>query len=178
MSLHLLEKGMASAFRAMPVAGPVPCAPMGFSWEALMERALCLAREAGEEGEVPVGALVVTGNGEIVGEGANCPCKSQDPTAHAEIMALRAAGKRLGNYRLMGCTMVVTLEPCAMCAQAIVHARLDGLVYGALDSLAGAVGSATDLLDMPFQNHRVWHMGGVLGEECASLLRDFFKDRR
>ena len=125
-----------------------------------------------------MGALVVTGNGEIVGEGANCPCKSQDPTAHAEIMALRAAGKRLGNYRLMDCTMVVTLEPCAMCAQAIVHARLDGLVYGALDSLAGAVGSATDLLDMPFQNHRVWHMGGVLGEECASLLRDFFKDRR
>ena len=102
---------MASAFRAMPVAGPVPCAPMGFSWEALMERALCLARKAGEEGEVPVGALVVTGNGEIVGEGANCPCKSRDPTAHAEIMALRAAGKRLGNYRLMGCTMVVTLDP-------------------------------------------------------------------
>ena len=95
---------------------------------------------------------------------------------HAEVACLQDAQRRCISPR--GCTMVVTLEPCAMCAQAIVHARLDGLVYGALDSLAGAVGSATDLLDMPFQNHRVWHMGGVLGEECASLLRDFFKDRR
>ncbi len=143
-----------------------------------MERALFLADTAGKNGEVPVGALVVTQGGEIVGEGANCPCQSNDPTAHAEIVALRAAAGRLGNYRLAGCVMVVTLEPCAMCAQAIVHARLDGLVYGALDKLAGAVGSATDLLDMPFQNHRVWHMGGVLGERCARLLQDFFRARR
>lgn len=143
-----------------------------------MQRALALAGTAAQAGEVPVGALVVTGEGRIVGEGANAPCRRHDPTAHAEILALRAAGAQLGNYRLQGCVMVVTLEPCAMCAQAIVHARLDGLVYGAWDNLAGAVSSAADLLDMPFQNHRVWHMGGVLSEPCAALLQGFFRARR
>lgn len=162
----------------MPVAGPVPRAPAGHSWEGLMDRALQLAGEASRAGEVPVGALVVTQDGRIVGEGANAPCARHDPTAHAEILALRAAGQSLGNYRLQGCVLVVTLEPCAMCAQAIVHARMDGLVYGAWDSLAGAVSSAADLLDMPFQNHRVWHMGGVRSEACAALLQDFFRARR
>ena len=94
------------------------------------------------------------------------------------MLVITQAANHIGDWRLDQVEIFVSKEPCAMCAQAIVHARLDGLVYGALDSLAGAVGSATDLLDMPFQTHRVWHMGGVLGEECASLLRDFFKDRR
>ena len=143
-----------------------------------MELALAQARLALEEGEVPVGAVVTDQAGRILAQAHNVTGALGDPMAHGELLALQKAQAGRGKARLTGCTLYVTLEPCAMCAQAIVHARLDGLVYGALDSLAGAVGSATDLLDMPFQNHRVWHMGGVLGEECASLLRDFFKDRR
>lgn len=143
-----------------------------------MRRALALAGEARAAGEVPVGALVVTAEGRIAGEGRNAPLQTHDPSAHAEIAALRAAGRTLGNYRLQGCTLVVTLEPCAMCAAACVHARLDGVVYGACDRLAGAVGSRADLLDWPFLNHRIWHMGGVLSAPCAELLQDFFRGRR
>ena len=108
----------------------------------------------------------------------NRPVALHDPTAHAEILALRAAGAASGNYRLGGGVLVVTLEPCAMCAAALVHARLAGVVYGAADRLAGAVTSCTETLDQPFFNHRVWHMGGVLARESVDLLQDFFSGRR
>ncbi len=162
----------------MTVAGPVPAPPPGRTWDGLMGLALELARAAGRAGEVPVGCVVADREGRIVGRGANAPVASSDPTAHAEILALREAGRRLGNYRLGGCVLVVTLEPCAMCAAACAHARLDGVVYGACDLAAGACGSAADLLDWTFLGQAPWHMGGVRSEECAALLRDFFRDRR
>lgn len=143
-----------------------------------MRRALELARSAEVEGEVPVGALVVV-DGAIVGEGWNRPIGSCDPTAHAEIVALRAAGRQLDNYRLPGSTLYVTLEPCPMCASAIVHARVARVVYGARDPRAGAAGSVFDLLpsDARF-NHRTACEGGVLAEECGAVLRAFFRARR
>jgi len=143
-----------------------------------MERALGLARRAMAEGEVPVGALVVS-EGRIVGEGWNRPIGTCDPTAHAEIMALRDAGNRLGNYRLSESTLYVTLEPCPMCAGAIVHARVRRVVYGATDPKGGAAGSVFDLLPTDHRfNHRVEIEGGLLESECAALLRDFFRQRR
>lgn len=167
-----------SPYISMRPAGPKTPAPAGRTWEGLMDRALDLARQAGARGEVPVGALVVTADGQIIGEGANAPCQLNDPTAHAEILALRAAGRTTGNYRLQDAVLVVTLEPCAMCAAACVHARLAGVVYGACDRLAGAVASRADLLDWSFLNHRIWHMGGIQSEACAKLLQDFFATRR
>lgn len=143
-----------------------------------MDRALGLAARASARGEVPVGALVVAPDGKVVGEGANAPVSLCDPTAHAEILALREAGRTLRNYRLGSCVLVVTLEPCAMCAAACVHARLAGVVFGAWDRLAGAMGSRTDIPDWPFLNHRLWHMGGVRSAECARVLKDFFSARR
>lgn len=143
-----------------------------------MTLALEEARKAEGEGEVPVGALVVAGDGRLLARSHNRPVALHDPTAHAEVLALRAAGASLGNYRLGGCVLVVTLEPCAMCAAALAHARLAGVVYGAADRLAGAVSSCAETLEQPFLNHRVWHMGGVLADECAALLRDFFARRR
>ena len=142
-----------------------------------MQRALALARRATARGEVPVGALVVRGS-EIIGEGANCPIGQHDPTAHAEIEALRAAGRALGDYRLTGATLYVTLEPCIMCASAIVHARIDRVVFGAWDPKAGAAGSIADVFAIPQLNHRVDVFGGVLAEECATLLSEFFRARR
>jgi len=142
-----------------------------------MQRALALARRAAARGEVPVGALVVRGS-EIIGEGANCPIGQHDPTAHAEIEALRAAGRALGDYRLTGATLYVTLEPCIMCASAIVHARIDRVVFGAWDPKAGAAGSIADVFAIPQLNHRVDVFGGVLAEECATLLSEFFRARR
>jgi tRNA(adenine34) deaminase len=146
--------------------------------ERFMRRALELARSAEVEGEVPVGALVVV-DGAIVGEGWNRPIGSCDPTAHAEIVALRAAGRQLENYRLPGSTLYVTLEPCPMCAAAIVHARVARVVYGAPDPRAGAAGSVFDLLpsDARF-NHRTACEGGVLAEESGEMLRAFFRARR
>ena len=146
--------------------------------EAFMQRALELARCAWEEGEVPVGAVLVH-EGEIVGEGWNRPIASHDPTAHAEVQALRAAGEKLGNYRLPGTRLYVTLEPCAMCAGAIVHARVAEVIYGATDPRAGAAGSVFDLLpsDERF-NHRTACRGGVLAERAGQMLRDFFRERR
>lgn len=174
------DAGMDWAERAVPesVGGPVPSPPAGRTWEELMRMAIGLAAGAEARGEVPVGAVIAERSGTVVGEGGNAPLGTCDPTAHAEIMAIRDACRHLGNYRLEGCVMVVTMEPCAMCAGAIVHARLDGVVYGCRDALAGAVVSRTDLLDAPFLNHRVWHMGGVLGGECAALIRAFFAKRR
>ena len=142
-----------------------------------MQRAVALARRAAARGEVPVGALVVRGS-EIIGEGANCPIGQHDPTAHAEIEALRAAGRALGDYRLTGATLYVTLEPCIMCASAIVHARIDRVVFGAWDPKAGAAGSIADVFAIPQLNHRVDVFGGVLAEECATLLSEFFRARR
>jgi tRNA(adenine34) deaminase len=142
-----------------------------------MRRALDLARTAAEVNEVPVGAVVVSGDA-IIAEGANRPIGAHDPTAHAEIVALRAAGRARASYRLSGCTLYVTLEPCVMCASAIVHARIDRLVFGAWDPKAGAAGSTCDVFRMPAMNHRVDVFGGVLADECGRLLTDFFAARR
>lgn len=146
--------------------------------EAFMRHAIALARRAEAEGEVPVGAVLVA-NGEVVGEGWNRPISANDPTAHAEIMALRDAGRRLANYRLPDTTLYVTLEPCPMCAGAIVHSRVSRVVFGATDPKGGAAGSVFRLLpsDQRF-NHYVQAEGGVLAEECADLLRAFFRARR
>ena len=142
-----------------------------------MREALADAALAQGKGEVPVGAVLVRGD-EIVARGANCPVTSHDPTAHAEIIALRAGGHALGNYRLNGCTLYVTLEPCIMCASAIVHARVDRVVFGAWDAQAGAAGSIIDIFRVPALNHRVDVFGGVLAEECGALLKAFFSARR
>ena len=142
-----------------------------------MGLALDLAREAGAAGEVPVGALVVLDD-EVVGRGFNQPIGRHDPTAHAEIMALRDAATHLGNYRLPGCTLYVTLEPCAMCAGAIMHARIDRVVFGARDPKTGAAGSIVDLFAETRLNHHTAVVGGVLAEECGTLLSSFFAARR
>ena len=144
---------------------------------AFMSRALELAREAAAAGEVPVGAVIVK-DGAIVAEGWNRPIGTCDPTAHAEIIALRAAGIALDTYRLIDTTLYVTLEPCAMCAGAMVHARVRRLVYGATDPRAGAAGSVFNVVQNPALNHRLESCGGVLAEECGTLLRDFFAARR
>jgi tRNA(adenine34) deaminase len=145
--------------------------------EHWLNAALQLARRAGEEGEVPVGALIVH-NGEIIGEGWNQPIARCDPSAHAEILALRQAASRLGNYRLLGASLYVTLEPCAMCIGAMIQARIQNLVFGAWDDKAGAVHSVFQLLDSFQLNHRIdWH-GGILADESATLLRNFFQQRR
>jgi tRNA(adenine34) deaminase len=142
-----------------------------------MGQALDLARQAGAAGEVPVGALVVR-DGEVVGRGWNQPIGRADPTAHAEVMALRDAAERLGNYRLPGCTLYVTLEPCAMCAGAIMHARIARVVFGARDPKTGAAGSVVDLFAEGRLNHHATLVGGVLGETCGALLSSFFAARR
>lgn len=142
-----------------------------------MRLALEQAKSARAAGEVPVGAVVVSGDRVIAG-GANRPIAANDPTAHAEIEALRTGGRALGSYRLTDTTLYVTLEPCPMCAMAIVHARVRRLVFGAWDPRAGAAGSVTDIFALPGLNHRVDVFGGVLMEECGSLLREFFAARR
>jgi tRNA(adenine34) deaminase len=142
-----------------------------------MTRALELARTAEAAGEVPVGAVVVR-EGEIIAEGWNRPIGACDPTAHAEIVALRAAGQALGTYRLTGTTLYVTLEPCAMCASAMVHARVERLVYAATDPRAGAAGSVFNIVQHPALNHRMECTAGVLADECSALLRSFFLARR
>jgi tRNA(adenine34) deaminase len=145
--------------------------------EAFMALALAQAREAAAAGEVPVGAVVVR-DGQVVAAGRNAPVSSHDPTAHAEIAAMRAAAAALGNYRLDGCTLYVTLEPCAMCAGAIMHARLRRVVFGAADPKTGAAGSVVDLFAQPQLNHHTAIEGGVLADECGAVLRDFFAERR
>ena len=142
-----------------------------------MGLALDLAREAGAAGEVPVGALVVM-DGVVIGRGSNQPINRHDPTAHAEIMALRDAANQLGNYRLPGCTLFVTLEPCVMCAGAIMHARIDRVVFGARDPKTGAAGSVVDLFAESRLNHHTTITGGVLAEQCGSVLSGFFAARR
>ena len=162
----------------MPPAGPVPSPPAGHGWAGLMHLALEQARAGEDHGEAPVGAVLVGRDGTLLAEAHNACLALNDPTAHAEILVLRRAAERLGNYRLGGTVLIVTLEPCLMCAGALVHARVDGVVYGAADSSAGAVISRLEALALPCHNHTVWHMGGVEGEECAALLRNFFRKRR
>jgi tRNA(adenine34) deaminase len=145
--------------------------------ERLMREALALAREAGAAGEVPVGAVVVC-NGEIIGRGYNRPITSHDPTAHAEIIALREAAKRLGNYRLPGCELFVTLEPCTMCTGAMFHARIARVVFGTRDPKTGVAGSVLDLYAEPRLNHHAEIVGGVLAAECGEMLSSFFAARR
>lgn len=142
-----------------------------------MHRALDLACRAERDGEVPVGAVVVK-DGEVMGEGWNCPISSQDPTAHAEIVALRAAAKTLQNYRIPGTTLYVTLEPCPMCVGAMIHARVERLVFGAVDQKTGAAGGAFELAQSARHNHRLRIEGGVLEVECSNLLKQFFRRRR
>ncbi len=142
-----------------------------------MRRALELARHAENLGEVPVGAVLVGRDG-LVAEGRNAPVASLDPTAHAEIQALRAAGKALHNYRLPGTTLYVTMEPCPMCAGALVHARVSRLVFGVQDLRAGAAGTVFDIVRAPEVNHRLEVTGGVLESECRKLVQDFFRARR
>lgn len=143
-----------------------------------MRRALALAVRAADEGEVPVGAVIVDAQGEVIGEGWNRPIATHDPSAHAEMLALRAAAAHVGNYRLAGTTLYVTLEPCVMCAGAIVHARVSRLVFGTPDPKAGGVRSVYDVIAVPRLNHVVAWQGGVLEAECGAILREFFHARR
>ena len=145
--------------------------------EVFMREALALARQAGVSGEVPVGAVVVK-DGAVVGRGYNRPVASRDPTAHAEVMALRGAAERIGNYRLADCILYVTLEPCAMCAGAIMNARINRVVYGAADPKSGACGSVVDLFAENRLNYHTTVVGGVMAEAAATLLQDFFSARR
>ncbi len=158
--------------------GLFDAAPADRRW---MARALALARRAGDEGEVPVGAVLVRGE-EILGGGWNRPIALRDPTAHAEVLALREGARRTGNYRLPGTTLYVTLEPCPMCAGAIWQARVERIVYGAPDPRSGALGSAFDLFGAPLSGPGLNHLprveGGVMGETAAELLRAFFRARR
>lgn len=145
--------------------------------QSYMELALQEAREAARIGEVPIGAVLI-GGGEILGRGHNLREKKQDPTAHAEIFAIQAAARKLGTWRLEDCTLYVTLEPCPMCAGAIMLARIDRLVYGAQDPKGGAVRSLLQLYDLEGFNHRVSYRGGVMAEECGRLLSEFFRELR
>ena len=145
--------------------------------ESWMEQALEQARLAAQAGEVPVGALVIK-DGEIIGLGHNRNLLDHDPAAHAEIIALRQAAARLGNHRLTGCEMFVTIEPCAMCAGALVHARLARLVYGTSDPKAGAAGSVLQVLNHPGLNHKMEVRSGVLAEKCSEILQKFFREKR
>ena len=145
--------------------------------EKWMLAALVLARQAAQHDEVPVGAVVVRDN-QIVGRGFNQPIGLHDPTAHAEIMAIRDAAQTVGNYRLPGCTLVVTVEPCTMCAGALVHARIERLIFGAKEPRAGAVCSSARVLDNLGLNHKITVVEGVLEKECKALMSDFFQGRR
>ena len=144
---------------------------------SFMARAIVLAREAARAGEVPVGAVIVK-DGLIIGEGWNRPISTQDPSAHAEMIAMRNAANALANYRLLDTTLYVTLEPCAMCAGAMVHARVKRLVYAAMDPRAGAAGSVFNIVQHSALNHRLECEGGVMAEECGAMLRGFFLARR
>ena len=143
----------------------------------VMREALAEARKANAAGEVPIGAVIVS-RGEMIARGQNSVIRTSDPTAHAEIVALRQAARTFGNYRLNDTTLYVTLEPCAMCAGAMIHARIDRLVYAAPDPKAGACGSVLSVINHPQLNHQMQVQQGVLGEQSAELLRSFFRDRR
>jgi len=145
--------------------------------EHYMRRALELARQGEALGEVPVGAVIVR-DGEIIGEGFNQPISSHDPTAHAEVVALRDASTRIENYRLINCTLYVTIEPCTMCAGSLIHARIKRLVFGATEPKSGVVGSNDNALLLPHFNHTIETVSGVLAQECSAAMSDFFASRR
>lgn len=145
--------------------------------ERFMREALALAAHAAERGEVPVGAVLVVA-GEVVGRGFNCPISTHDPSAHAEMVAIRDAAQRLENYRLPDSTLYVTLEPCSMCAGLMIHSRVGRVVYGAREPRAGVVESQARFFEQPFLNHYLLAEGGVLADECGAILRDFFQSRR
>jgi len=158
---------------------PAKVAAVNDQDEQWMRHALSLAERAQhEDDEIPVGAVVVDADGSVLGQGWNRNITECDPTAHAEIVAMRQAGNRIGNHRLIGCTLYVTLEPCAMCAMAMVHARLARVVYGASDPKTGAAGSVFDLLTDARHNHRIEVRGGVLAEEAGSRLTEYFRSKR
>lgn len=158
---------------------PVPTeCPPGTSWRALMSPAFDEACAAANEGEVPVGAVLVDAKGAVLARAHNRTIGLNDPTAHAEILCLRQAGQQLGNYRLTGSILLVTLEPCLMCVGALVHARVAGIVFAAPDPKAGALVSNLDAPSLPFLNHRPWVLQGVMEEDCAALLKRFFLARR
>jgi tRNA(Arg) A34 adenosine deaminase TadA len=161
----------------MPSQPPNPPAIHANEDAKWLERALDQARLALESGEVPVGALVIK-DGELLGAGHNRNLLDHDPTAHAEVVALRQAAARIGNYRLTGCTMYATIEPCAMCAGALIHSRIARLVYGAADPKAGAAGSVLQVLNHPSLNHQMEVTAGVLADRCSEILQDFFRQRR
>lgn len=144
---------------------------------AFMQQAIALAMQAAAQQEVPVGAIVVK-DGVVIGRGSNAPISLSDPSAHAEMLALRDAAKNIGNYRLVDCTLYVTLEPCAMCAGAIQHARIARLVYGAADPKTGACGSVVNLMNEPKLNHHTQVTSGLLADDCGHILSTFFKARR
>lgn len=146
--------------------------------EFWMQHALMLAKRAETIGEIPVGAVIIDENQQIIGEGFNQPILQHNPTAHAEIMAIEQAGKTLRNYRLVNTTLYITLEPCIMCAGAIIHSRIKRVVYGASDYKTGAAGSFIEILAYPGINHYAEINGGVLADECSNLISDFFKKRR
>ena len=147
-------------------------------YKALMQQAILLAKEAAAKGDVPVGALVVDDGGDVVGQGANLRVQDNDPTAHAEIIAIRDAAKKIGNYRLDDLTILVTLEPCGMCAGAIAQSRIKRLVFGAFDKKAGAVGSVWDLLRDTKAIYKPEVISGVVEDECGQMLKDFFSNKR
>jgi tRNA(adenine34) deaminase len=157
-----------------PSNPPDPSNPTTLAW---MRAALDEARRAGEAGEVPVGAVVAI-DGAIVGRGFNQPISKSDPTGHAEVVAIRDAASRVGNYRLTGATLCVTIEPCLMCVGAMVHARIGTLVYGAAEPKSGAVVSTVRAVELPGLNHRFEVVSGILEGECRALVQGFFKDRR
>ncbi len=162
----------------MSLAGPIPSPPKGHTWHGLMGLALQEAEKARTLyvlPEVPVGAVLVSAAGEILALAHNKCISLNDPTAHAEILALRYGAEKTGNYRLNDAVLVVTLEPCLMCAGALIHSRISGLVYGAQDKKAGAISSCCEGLEYSFLNHKLWHMGGMRSEECSAILRDFFE---
>lgn len=150
---------------------------MGMSDEHWMREAIALAARAESEGEVPVGAIVIR-NDEIIGRGWNRTITLSDPSAHAEVVALREAGSEVSNYRLSGCTLYVTLEPCAMCVGAMIHGRIERLVFGAADPKTGAAGGCFDLIGLPSHNHSIAVESGILADECGEQLRNFFRSRR
>lgn len=164
-------------FSVFKQAGPAPAAPGALSWDNLMNLAIKEAREAAASMEIPVGALIVDPHGAILAKAHNQVELYSDPSGHAEIRAIRKACAKTQNYRLPDCVLIATLEPCLMCAGAIIQARLAGIVFGAYDSEAGCVSSNLDWLELPGQ-HAIWHMGGIRGKECAALLQDFFAKRR
>jgi tRNA(adenine34) deaminase len=147
-------------------------------WEAVMREALAEAERGRDLGEVPVGAVVLGADGTPLARACNAPITRNDPTAHAEILALRGAAETVANYRLDGAILAVTLEPCLMCVGALVHARVAGVVFGARDPKAGALSSRLRAVDLPFLNHRFPVYGGVLADECGQVLKDFFAARR